>query len=140
MATQSPRFQLGHAQSPDWEKAVEECLHQVGDVAPGVNLGFLYLTDVLADLAEPIVRRLRRETGVRHWVGTVGMGICATGREYYDASAMAVMLAELPEESFRVVSFYNRAADHLPGDWGDWLTESPTHVALVHGDPGNGNL
>ncbi len=119
---------------------MEQCLQQVGYVPPGTNLGFLYLTDLFADLAGPILERLRHETGVQHWVGTVGMGICATGKEYYDSAAMAVMLAELPDDSFRVLHFYNRAADHLPGDWSRWLAGSATHTGLVHGDPANGNL
>lgn len=140
ITTEPAPFLLGHTQSPDWETAVEQCLQQIGYVPPETNLGFLYLTDVLAELAGPILERLRAETGVQHWVGTVGMGICATGKEYYDTAAMAVMLASLPADSFRVLSFYNRAADHLPADWGDWLAGSATHTGLVHGDPANGNL
>jgi small ligand-binding sensory domain FIST len=119
---------------------VDQCLAQIGTVPQDTNVGFLYLTDVLADLTDAVMQRLRDKTGVEHWVGTVGMGICATGLEYYDSAAVAVMLARLPDDSFRILPFYNRAADHLPGDWPAWLTSSTSHVGLVHGDPGNGNL
>ena len=45
---------------------------------------------------------LRSATGVRQWVGSVGIGICATGVEYYEQPALAVMLGEFPPDSFRV--------------------------------------
>jgi len=133
-------FLLGHAQSPEWEKAAEQCLQQIGYIPPEANLGFLYATDVHADQLPSIVDHLRTETGVQHWVGTVGIGICATGKEYYQTAALAVMIATLPENSFRILPFYNRAADHLPGSWEDWLQESGSHLAVVHGDPANPNL
>lgn len=133
-------FLLGHAQSPDWDKAAEQCLQQIGYVPPEANIGFLYVTDLYADQVQAIVDFLREETGVSHWTGTVGISICATGKEYARTSAMAVMIGCLPEDSFRILPFYNRAADNLPGDWDRWLNSSATHVALLHGDPGNGSL
>ena len=137
---ESASFLLGHAQSPDWNKAAEQCLQQIGYVPPEANIGFLYLTDLYADLTQLIVDHLRKETGVPHWVGTVGIGICATGKEYSQTSAMAVMIGCLPDDSFRILPFYNRAADNLPGNWDSWLQQSDTHVAVLHGDPGNGSL
>jgi small ligand-binding sensory domain FIST len=50
------------------------------------------------------------------------------------------MLGCFPGDSFRVLTFYSRAADHLPATWEPWLGHSPAHVAVVHGDPGNGNV
>ena len=131
---------LGHAQSPHWDKATEQCLQQIGYVPPEANIGFLYVTDPFADMVQVILEQLREETGVAHWVGTVGIGICATGKEYLQTSAMAVMIGCLPDDSFRILPFYNRAADNLPGSWDTWLTRSSTHVAVLHGDPANGSL
>ncbi len=133
-------FLLGHAQSTHWEKAAEQCLQQIGYVPPEANLGFLYLTDTYADLTPEILDFFRTETGVEHWIGTVGVAICATGKEYYQSSAMAAMIASLPDDGFRLLPFYNRAADRLPGGWGDWLAGSGRHLAVVHGDPSNGNI
>ncbi len=138
--SESSTFLLGHARSPHWDKATEQCLQQIGHVPPQANIGFLYVTDPFADLIQVIVEQLREETGVPHWVGTVGVGICATGKEYSQTSAMAVMIGCLPEDSFRILPFYNRAADNLPGSWDVWLTQSDTHVAVLHGDPANGSL
>ena len=134
------KFLLGHACSRDWSEAVKQCLQQIGPVPAQANVGFLYMTDLYADLATPILDQLRRETGVTHWVGTVGMAICATGKEYSQASAMAVMVGSLPDDSFRILPFYNRAADNLPASWDGWLSQSDSHTAILHGDPANGSL
>jgi small ligand-binding sensory domain FIST len=133
-------FLLGHASAADWQHALDACLQQLGEVPPSANLGFLYVTDAYTDHLQPILQRLRSATGVEHWTGTVGIGICATNREYHAAPAMAVLIGSFPPDSFRVLCFYGRAADHLPATWDDWLGDSPAHVALLHGDPGNGAL
>ena len=62
------------------------------------------MTDVLADHVNDILGFFRERTGVAHWTGTVGIGICASGREYLDQPAIAVMMAEFPSDSFQVFS------------------------------------
>ena len=136
----APAFLLGHAQSPDWEQATAQCLEQMGEIPAHANLGFLYTTDLYADQLHLILEHLRTVTGVAHWVGTVGIAICAGDREYAQTSAMAVMLGCFPEDGFRILPFYNRTADQLPASWDSWLQQSDSHVAAVHGDPGNDNL
>jgi small ligand-binding sensory domain FIST len=138
--TDTDAFLLGHAQAADWRDALDACLRQLGEVPQAANLGFVYVTDAYADSLQLIVEQLRAGTGVEHWTGTVGIGICATDREYHDAAAMAVMIGGFSEDSFRLLSFYGRAADHLPASWDEWLQRSASHVAVLHGDPGNGML
>jgi small ligand-binding sensory domain FIST len=133
-------FLLGHAQAANWQDAVAACVQQLGEIPASANLGFVYITDSYADALQSILERLRSATGVSHWTGTVGIGICATEQEYHQASAMAVMLCSFPPDSFRVLSFYSRAADHLPATWDPWLHASVAHLAVVHGDPANGML
>jgi small ligand-binding sensory domain FIST len=136
---QASPFLLGHAESPDWERAVESCLQQIGYVPPEANLGFLYVSDGFAGILVRILEQLREETGVADWVGTVGMGICAGGREYYDTSAVAAMICAFPPDSFRILPTLRDT--HLGEllDLQDWLRRSETHVAVVHGDPRNGS-
>ncbi len=50
------------------------------------------------------------------------------------------MAGRLPEDSFRVLPFYNRAADNLPASWDPWLQRSRSHLAVLHGDPANNSL
>lgn len=131
---------LGHAEATDWEKAAESCLQQIGYIPPGTNLGFLYVTDSHAGHLKSILEHFRNETGVQDWVGTVGMGICASGTEYYANPALAVLLGGFPEESFRILPTLRDT--HLGDllDIQDWLHRSQSHFGVVHGDPRNGNL
>ena len=88
----STPFRIAHATGENWRQIAETCLPRLA--GPPATLGFLYLTDLLADHADEIIAFLRQKTGVSHWVGSVGIGICATGREYLDVPAMVVMLAD----------------------------------------------
>jgi small ligand-binding sensory domain FIST len=124
-------FRAGHAAAVQWRDAAERCLAAVGD-ARDATLGFLYLTDTLDGDAAEILEHFRRETGVRHWVGSVGVGVLGTGAEYLDEPAMSVLLADFPEGEFSVFSGKARAPQ--PG------SRTPSgagaaHFAVVHGDP-----
>jgi small ligand-binding sensory domain FIST len=133
-------FALGHASSANWQDALDSCLEQLGEVPDAANLGFVYITDSFANHLQEIYEVLRKSTAIQHWTGTVGIGICATATEYHQTPAIAIMIGDFPANSFRVLPFYNRAADHLPGSWEDWLQSSPAHLAVIHGDPTNSNL
>jgi len=131
-------FAFAHAASPHWRIAAAECLERIGPVAPGANLGFVYVTDLYAPRVGDLLELLRARTGVEHWVGTVGIGICATGREYLDEGAMAIMLGSFGAGSFRVLSSLRTPAD---------LARDPLTIggaagsfAVVHADPRNSML
>ena len=137
------RFRHGHATHPDWRMATELALAQIegrqgqpGWTASG-NLGFIYLTAGLAPYAEQIVALLQTRTGVSDWVGTCGQSIVATGVEYDDEPAIALMLADLPAEGFRVFSGANPppAAGTLTSDG-----SIAASAALVHADPSTPDL
>lgn len=128
-------FRFGHAAADDWEAAADLCLAQIGTVPATANLGFLYVTDALTEDLALILERLRAATGVPHWVGTVGIGICATGAEYYDDPAVAVMLGEFPAGSFRVFSGLAGDSEGFEAEHGAWIGEHRPYLALVHGDP-----
>jgi small ligand-binding sensory domain FIST len=133
-------FLLGHAQAANWQDAVAACLQQLNRVPAAANFGFVYVTDAYADVLPSILERLRSVTGIDHWSGTVGIGICATEKEYHRASAMAVLICSFPADSFRMLPFYNRPADRLPASWESWLRKSSAHVGVLHGDPANSML
>jgi len=104
MTSTSAPFSCGHATSPNWRDAAAQCLQQAGKGPPGANLGFLYITDNFAGEVADMVAYFRGNTGILHWSGAVGMGVFATGREYYDEPALAIMLCAFEEGSFRVFS------------------------------------
>ena len=130
-------FRYGHAAAEDWRAAVEGCLEALGRVPEAGNLGFLYVTDRLAEHMEEVLARFRAATGVGHWVGAVGMGICATGVEYYDKPALAAMVGELPAGSFRVFPAVIEDLDGFEASHGDWIATHRPYLGLVHGDPNN---
>jgi len=131
-------FAYGCAASPNWRDAARQCLVQAGSVSEGANVGFVYLTDSLATEAAEILDFLRVNTGVYHWVGSVGMGICATGQEYYDRPALAIMLCNFEPGRFQVFSGLRSPEDleripmHFEG--------IPANFAVLHADPRNSNL
>jgi small ligand-binding sensory domain FIST len=135
--TDTDAFLLGHAESPDWEKAAEQCLQQIGYIPPKANLGFLYVTDAYARTLGAILEHLRDETGIQQWVGTVGMAICASGKEYHDTAAMAALVTTVPRESFRILPSLERLPEIDLVGLESWLQQSPSHLAVIHGDPRN---
>jgi len=130
-------FSFGHAAGADWREVVDRCLTDLGPVPATGNLGLLYVTDSLSDQMGKVLDRLRTATGVTHWVGAVGMGICATGVEYYDRPAVAAMVGEFPDDSFRVFTPILKDLDDFKARNGDWLEARQPFLGLVHADPSN---
>jgi small ligand-binding sensory domain FIST len=132
------RFRSAHATHPDWSTATEECLLLLsrfagdGRYARQPNLGFLYLTEPLAPHAEQILTLLKFRTGIPNWVGATGVGIAASGTEYTDEPALAVMLGQFAPGSFNVFSGTQRPpARGTRTDSG----AAAAFTALVHADP-----
>lgn len=129
-------FRVAHAAAPDWRQAANTCLAQIGDIPAEANLGFLYVTDLLAGDLPDILSFFKEQTDIPHWVGSVGVGVCATSQEYNDQPALSVMLADFPADSFRVfpaiksdiAEFDNHRA---------WCEQAEAHFGVVHGDPRN---
>lgn len=134
-------FRSAHAADDDWRTAAESCLDQLGTLPGSANLGFLYVTDRLAEHLEGTLDLLRGRTGIADWVGTAGIGVAATGREgcaeYFDRPAMAVMAAELPADSYRVFEPVHGGLGPFRTQYGGWLKAAQPHFGLVHGDPRN---
>ncbi len=129
------RFPCAHATHPQWRMAAALVLAQLraqmalpGHAsAPG--LGLLYITDHYAAEAQDILDHLGAELPeVTDWAGTVGVGIAASGVEYFDEPALTVMLCDLGPDQYRV---FNGVAP-LPQrqDAHGFVA----HTALLHAD------
>jgi small ligand-binding sensory domain FIST len=138
--TRTQRFWVGHASGLDWGRTVKACLDQIGPIAPGANLGFVYVTDALADDLGSIVTFLRGRTRIAHWVGTVGMGVCAPAVEYFDEPAIALMVAALPDNSFHMLANMARGIEELDMATRGWIDAVQPVSGLVHGDPRNADV
>ena len=100
-------FISAHAGHADWTIAFASCREQVDrqlQQGQNPNLGWCYLSDYYAKAAGSILAALRDAMPGLHWVGAVGVGVGAGAVEYFDEPAMALMLAELPPNSFKVFS------------------------------------
>jgi small ligand-binding sensory domain FIST len=123
-------FPLAHATHPQWRMAAALVLAQLRAqmALPGhaasPTLALLYITDHYVREAEDILAHLSAELPeVTDWAGTVGVGIAATGVEYFDEPALAVMLCDIPADRYRVFSGV------APLGLG-----FEAHTALVHAD------
>lgn len=121
------RFAVGHATHPDWRAALTLAAAQVdgarGRTPPPATLGWVYLTDAYAHAAEPLLAALQQRWPGVSWVGTVGVGVAASGVEYFDEPGLVLMLSDLPREHFEVFSGAHPLSRIAP------------FAALVHADP-----
>lgn len=106
------RFLVGHATHPDWHGALALVAAQIeaqlarsaAAAAQEPSLGLAYFSDHYAPQAEALYAALHdRWPGVA-WAGTVGIGVCAGGVEYFDEPALVLMLADMPLGRFRIFS------------------------------------
>jgi small ligand-binding sensory domain FIST len=132
------RFAHGHATHPDWRMALALAAAQVdaqlgsashGAAAAGPpTLGWLYFTDHCAPHAVALLADVQRRWPGVAWVGGVGVGVAASGVEYFDEPALVLMLAALPAAQFRVFSGARPLGDFA------------AHTAHVHADPSTADL
>lgn len=132
-----PGFLTGHATHPDWQMALALAAAQVdaarareeGQGAAGpLTLGFVYFTDAYAPHAQALQAALQQRWPEVAWVGSVGVGVSASGVEYFDEPALVLMLAALPRGRFEVFSGARP------------LRRIEPFSALVHADPATPEL
>ena len=125
----STSWQVGHASHPDWKTATELALK---GIARGGGVGFLYITEAFVPYAAEMLAEVKTHTGIADWVGTVGIGICATGTEYMDEPALALLTCPLPRASHAV--FSGTAPPPRAGTRTDSGADAG-YFAIVHADP-----
>ncbi|MGQ0676490.1 MAG: FIST signal transduction protein [Rhodospirillales bacterium] len=128
-------IRAAHAAADDWRGALAQCLDRLGTPEPRHRLGFVYAADRFADDLGPIAAALRAATGVRDWVGTVGIGVCATGQEYFDQPALALMVASADPEEYRLLPKLERDTRPMKNAHRRWIERERPRLALVHADP-----
>ena len=126
-------FKFAHAAHADWTQAAQDCMTQLGAIPSAATLGFLYVTDTFAGELDAILAFFRSATGVPHWTGSVGVGVCATGVEYLEEPAMALMLGEFAPADFSMLPLLRTPQDIE-------AQRSDAYFAVVHGDPANNRI
>jgi small ligand-binding sensory domain FIST len=128
-------FLHAHAAHPDWRMALALAAAQVeaqrgqGGKVAQPTLGWLYLTDPYAPVAGALLEAVQQRWPGVAWVGGVGRGVLASGAEYIDEPALALMLSDLAPSQFRVFSGLRPLPAAPRG------TEFSAATALVHADP-----
>lgn len=123
-------FLHAHATHPDWRMALALAAAQVDaqrgepGAAAAPTLGWVYFSDHYGAHAAALLAELQQRWPGVQWVGASGVGVAASGVEYFDEPALVLMLAEMPRDRFRVFS----GARPLGG--------FKAHTANVHADPG----
>jgi small ligand-binding sensory domain FIST len=119
----------GHADALQAMAKVNAELHESARQARfEPTLGFLYFSDHHAARAESMLDALRAAWPGISVAGGVGVGVAASGIEYFDEPGLALMLCDLPRTSFTL--FHGRAP----------LTRDDACAALVHADPSTHDL
>ncbi len=123
-----------------WQSLVDRCLDDWPSARGG--LGLLYVTEPLAGNLDEILAHLRRRTGLSDWSGAVGPAICATGIEYFDTPAMAVMALEVAGEDYRMVPPLTTldGGDGVLPSLSNWIAAHHPRFAIVHADPRGANV
>jgi len=130
-------FRVGHASSRHWQEAARACVDQLRPLPAGANLGFVYFSDHFTAHAVALLDALKAQTGIRSWVGSVGVGVIATATEYFDEPALAVLAGSFPEEAFKVFSGRSRppkSGERTP------MGALASHFGVVHGDPSTDDI
>jgi len=148
-------FRVAHAGATEddvagghWSALTKRCLAALAEKGPvprgDAGLGFVYVTDLLGGNLSEIVDHLRLSTGLKHWVGTIGIGIAgnegggrdgSTAAEYFDAPAMTVMIADLLPDSFRLFEQPAIGTSAFAKLHGRWIESHGAQLGLVHADP-----
>jgi small ligand-binding sensory domain FIST len=128
-------FRIAHASGSDGTATAAACVEQLGGSSAPGGLGFVYVTDHLAPGLNAIVDVLRRGTGISHWVGSVGVGICAGERAYFDEPAIAALATTLPAQSYCLLPPIRTQADRDSRRWCERLGGNPWAFGIVHADP-----
>ena len=133
-------FRMGHAKSAAWQAALHDAL-AMADIPPGeCNLGFLYITDHFADAISDIGAELQSRTGIETWVGTTGIGICATGIEYFDEPALALLAGRVPGDAISILDTGTATPDEAAAQLAGAYGTREGRFGIVHADPHNANL
>jgi small ligand-binding sensory domain FIST len=136
----STSFKAACATGQGWEDITGQLRTALAPEPNGASLGLLYVSDPMAPYLNNLLEALRHSTGVRDWVGTVGSGICYSGREIYDEPAAVAMLATLPEDSYRLVPAGIDSLSDMLTENRNWIAEHAVHFGIVHGDPRNTHI
>lgn len=134
------RFSVGHASGVDWRGAANAAVKNLSAGGAEANLGFVYVTHELGNDLGDVLDLLKSETGIESWVGAAGFGICASGHDYFDEPAVAILTGRFPEGSFGIFDTERGEKDQTGVSPAKLSGVEGPHFGVVHGDPGGADI
>jgi small ligand-binding sensory domain FIST len=138
----STHFVSTSANGENWRDISKKVLERLDSfITDGFtpNIGFLYITDLLAADAQSILTLFRSVTGIKNWSGCAAMGICGGGMEYVGVPAISVLIGQLPDGDVRAFSAQGSNLKALNQELDSWLIKHDPMLVVVHADPMQGN-
>lgn len=135
-----PEFGAAHATGENWRDAAGEIVVGLGTLAREHRLGFVFVAEAFAGELADIEIFLRQTTGVQHWVGAAGPGVCGLRAEYLEAPAMSVLVAPIADDGFRIFDSGDGDAAAIVADNRAWLSAADPALAVVHATPGHASI
>lgn len=117
------------------QAVINDCVQQFGAVPAEANFGFIYATDAMSKEFPELLKQCKAATGIKHWVGTIGLGVIAPSQELYDVPAASIMLANFDDDTFIMVPSISKQGDIASGL--QWPHKFATNFGVIHGDPVN---
>ena len=116
------------------EELIQQLLEQLPVGQSDWSLGFVYATDALSEAFGQIVDQLSTETGVRDWVGTVGLGVCGVAIEVYEQPAVVVLLTNIDSKRYCLFDFA-ASGEVLGACKSKFAGQEYPSVGVIHGRP-----
>lgn len=117
----------------DTPELLSRCRERLGDLRGRYNLGVIYLSDSLSADVAGIVEALRLHTGVENWAGGSAIGVLGIDGECFDQPSVSILLADLPEGSFRCFGPLSSMSEDP--ELARWREQAMPYLGLVHADP-----
>lgn len=137
-------FVVAQAEAEDWAQVAKACADDLLRSGEAFNLGFIYVTDSLAEDLPSILTYLRQKTGIEHWTGSIGIGICAMtgddirgGGEYFQRPAAAVMATTMAIDDFKILPVIENEITEIAEETFQWVDAAGATIGVLHGDPSN---
>ena len=130
----------GFGEGGDWQTAFGPVRAALAEGAAGANTGIVYVSDSIADRLPEIVEALKEDTGIVDWAGTVGMGVCGTGRAAFGRPAIAAAAFGFPDDAVRLVPGIREDTAEAGAGLAGWAAGQARATALLHADPRNRSM
>jgi len=128
-------FASASATGADADAVVEACARELDGRVADHDLGLLYVTDLLAPSLPGMLEGLRARTGIEAWSGAVGIGICASGIEYWGQPAASVLTGSFGASRFRLLDSRGPMLAGVAGVLDEWRDRANPVFGLLHLDP-----